>query len=188
VIADVRDRSDNREPPVSNSQQPLRQLVDEKDMRRRAWTMDAWRGAQPDKLSRAREMRRTPTQAEAALWRVLRHRGLQGWRFRRQHVVAGYIVDFYCFELGLAIEVDGGVHDERRSDDERRDVDLAALGLHVIRIPNADVLGSLDGVIQRLAAYCESLVARLPPPRRATDVPGHAAPEVRARNRRAPST
>jgi hypothetical protein len=58
-------------------------------------------GAAGDKLALARAMRATPTAAEAALWSALRSRQLGGWKFRRQHVIAGYIVDFYCARCGL---------------------------------------------------------------------------------------
>src|SRR5581483_124837 len=75
-------------------------------------------GAAADKLLFARAMRGAPTRGEAVLWAELRGRGLSGWRFRRQHVIAGYIVDFYCPRLWLAIEVDGSVHDAQRDDDE----------------------------------------------------------------------
>lgn len=74
-------------------------------------------GAEPIKVLLSREMRRHPTQAEARLWSVLRSRQLGGWKFRRQHIIVGYVVDFYCADLRLVVEVDGTVHDERRADE-----------------------------------------------------------------------
>ena len=62
-----------------------------------------------------------------------------GWKFRRQQVIAGYIVDLYCAELWLAVEVDGGVHDGCRDEDAQREADLAARGLRIVRLRNADV-------------------------------------------------
>jgi very-short-patch-repair endonuclease len=82
-------------------------------------------------------MRAMPTAAEAVLWSALRGRRLGGWKFRRQHVIAGYIVDFYCAELWLAVEVDGPVHQGRDIDDRERDEHLASLGADVVRLRNA---------------------------------------------------
>jgi very-short-patch-repair endonuclease len=127
-------------------------------------------GAAGDKLAMARAMRAMPTAAEAALWSALRGRRLGGWKFRRQHVIAGYIVDFYCAELWLAVEVDGAVHQRRRFDDRQRDEDLASLGVRVVRLRNADVLERLDAVIGQLVHDCERIARRRrpscpPPPR-----------------------
>ncbi|MDP8998975.1 MAG: endonuclease domain-containing protein [Myxococcota bacterium] len=108
-------------------------------------------GAAPEKLALARAMRTMATAAEAQLWSALRGRQLDGWKFRRPHVVAGYIVDFYCAELWLAVEVDGGVHQAQRAHDMRRDCDLALLGVRVVRLHNPDVLERLGAVVDRLA-------------------------------------
>jgi len=112
-------------------------------------------GAAADKLLFARAMRGAPTRGEAVLWAELRGRGLSGWRFRRQHVIAGYIVDFYCPRLWLAIEVDGSVHDAQRDDDEERDVHMADLGVDVLRVRDEDVLARLDDVLRAISARCE---------------------------------
>ncbi len=117
-------------------------------------------GAAPDKLALARAMRMVPTPAEAALWSSLRDRQLGGWKFRRQHVIAGYIVDFYCAELRVAVEVDGGVHEGRRADDRQRDESLARLGVRVVRFDNVEVLERLDEVLAQLARCCQSIAAR----------------------------
>jgi very-short-patch-repair endonuclease len=126
-------------------------------------------GAASDKLALARAMRAMPTAAEARLWSALRDHRL-GWKFRRQHVIAGYIVDFYCAELRLAVEVDGGVHEGQRIDDRQRDDHLQSLGVRVLRLRNADVLERLDSVVAQLAHCCErmarrSRTSRPPPPR-----------------------
>jgi very-short-patch-repair endonuclease len=124
-------------------------------------------GAAGDKLALARAMRAMPTVAEARLWSALRGRRL-GWKFRRQHVIAGYVVDFYCADLWLAVEVDGGVHEGRRIDDRQRDEHLASLGVRVVRVGNADVLERLDAVVGELAHCCERRALQrrwlLPPP------------------------
>jgi ATP-dependent DNA helicase RecQ len=82
-------------------------------------------GAAGDKLAQARAMRAAQTAAEAVLWPALRGRMLGGWTFRRPHVLAGYIVDFSCAELRLALEVDSAVHDAQRFDDRARCLRMA---------------------------------------------------------------
>jgi very-short-patch-repair endonuclease len=114
-------------------------------------------GAAGDKLGHARAMRARPTAAEAALWSALRDRRLDGWKFRRQHVIAGYIVDFYCAKLWLAVEVDGPVHETRRIDDRERDDNLALLGVRMVRLRNADVLERLDCALEQLAHRCQHI-------------------------------
>jgi very-short-patch-repair endonuclease len=128
-------------------------------------------GACGDKLALARAMLAMPTDAEAVLGSALRGRRLGGWKFRRQHVIAGSILDFYCAELWLAVEVDGAVHEGRRADDHQRDGHLALLGVRVVRLPNADVLQRLDAVVAQLVRCCERRAQRFmlpsrPPPLR----------------------
>lgn len=91
-----------------------------------------------EKRARSRELRVRPTPAERQVWAFLRGRRLLGLKFRRQQVVAGFIVDFYCSELGLAIELDGQGHFEsqQRAYDRERDQVLARLGVRVVRVPN----------------------------------------------------
>ena len=79
------------------------------------------RGATAAKLELARRLRREPTQAERVLWQALRGRMLGGFKFRRQHIVAGFVVDLYCPTARLAIEVDGPVHESQQHYDEARD-------------------------------------------------------------------
>ena len=99
------------------------------------------------KLEAARSMRQSPTPAEAALWTALRARRLKGLRFRRQQVIKGFIVDFYCHEKRLVIEVDGGVHDAQPQADRQRDEILFAEGLRLLRFSNDEVFRDLDAVL-----------------------------------------
>jgi very-short-patch-repair endonuclease len=115
------------------------------------------RGAYPVKVRGARLFRKAPTPAEAILWQGLRRRQVAGFKFRRQHIIAGYIVDFYCTTLCLAIEVDGGVHDSRRDQDARRTRHLHQLGVRVLRIPNAHIFADLAGVIAKIASICDQI-------------------------------
>jgi very-short-patch-repair endonuclease len=86
----------------------------------------------------ARILRERSTEAERTVWRWLRNRTMFNLKFRRQHPVDRYILDFYCAELQLCIELDGGVHNEDSVavHDAQRDDDLARLGITVVRIEN----------------------------------------------------
>ena len=90
--------------------------------------------------------------AERVLWNVLRKKRLCGLRFRRQHPVGPYFLDFFCHSCNLGVELDGSSHDEPevQHDDRRRDRFLAANGLRVIRFLNRDVLNNLDGVVHAI--------------------------------------
>jgi very-short-patch-repair endonuclease len=93
-------------------------------------------------------MRKEATDAENLLWRLLRNRRLAGAKFRRQHPIGQYIVDFYCDERRLVIELDGGQHLEQRDYDARRDAFLRKQGLTVLRFWNNQVLGETEAVLQ----------------------------------------
>jgi len=93
------------------------------------------------KVTLARSFRRRPTKSEAAVWALLRHRGVLGMKFRRQQVIDGFIVDFYCAEYRLILEIDGAVHMDpiRNEQDSERTAHLTAGGFKVIRLPNRNV-------------------------------------------------
>ncbi|HXP32343.1 MAG TPA: DUF559 domain-containing protein [Stellaceae bacterium] len=96
--------------------------------------------------SRARELRKSPTEAEARLWWRLRQKHLDGFRFRRQQPIGPYIVDFFCSAARLIIEVDGGQHAESEKDDTRTNW-LEARGYRVLRFWNNDVLSNTEGAL-----------------------------------------
>ena len=102
-------------------------------------------------IAHARRLRHESTEAETRLWRRLRGKQL-GVRFRRQHPIGGYIVDFYCPQAGLVIELDGGGHasEEQRRSDERRDHELSRRGLQVLRVWNPDVVGQMEAVLEAI--------------------------------------
>jgi very-short-patch-repair endonuclease len=101
--------------------------------------------------SLARQNRSNPTKAESKIWKeVLRMRQFAEYKFLRQKPVGGYIVDFYCSELRLVIEIDGDSHAETVEYDEERTKLLNSLGLHVIRYTNDDVLQNIEGVYDDL--------------------------------------
>ncbi len=99
----------------------------------------------------SREMRHPLTPTENKLWEKLRRRQLAGAKFRRQHPIDRYIVDFYCAAAQLVIEIDGSAHDEPNYDAERQEV-LETLGLRVLRFRNADVLDHIDDVLSAIKA------------------------------------
>lgn len=100
------------------------------------------------------ELRNNLTPAEEELWRLLRKHKIQGLKFRRQHSIGNFIVDFYCAAQKLVIEVDGAVHDspEAVANDTLRDEILNELGFKVLRIRNDEVFFSPDEVINKIKA------------------------------------
>ena len=105
----------------------------------------------PDDLRRwAKEMRNEMTDAEALLWKLLRNRRLASAKFRRQHPVGRYILDFYCDEKKLAIELDGGQHQEAAQYDSRRSEWLHAHGIAVLRFWNNEVLMETETVMETI--------------------------------------
>jgi adenine-specific DNA-methyltransferase len=100
----------------------------------------------------AREMREAPTDAEARMWHFLRNRRMAGWKFRRQHPITKYIVDFICIDAGLAIELDGGQHADllAQQADEERSAFLAERNLRVLRFWNNEVLQQTEPVLERI--------------------------------------
>jgi very-short-patch-repair endonuclease len=120
---------------------------------------------QPSKLLLAKQLRHGMTAAERRLWIALRRNGLDGFHFRRQQVIGGYIVDFYCNTAKLAIEVDGGVHQDQGKYDELRDGVLERKGVHVVRISN-EAMYDVEAVIEYIKERIEEAVRKKPKPRR----------------------
>lgn len=94
---------------------------------------------------RAKEMRADATRPEVKLWDALRNRQLEGFKFRRQVPLKGYILDFVCFDPKLIVEVDGWQHADNARD-VRRDAAFAADGFRILRVWNDEVLTNIDGV------------------------------------------
>lgn len=94
-----------------------------------------------------RELRKEPTEAEAFLWKILRGKNINGRKFRRQHSIENYIVDFYCAEEKLVIELDGKIHLNQKEMDFERDKQLKELGYNVLRFENERVFRELEKVV-----------------------------------------
>jgi very-short-patch-repair endonuclease len=107
------------------------------------------------KVQRARELRHEMTPAERLVWQRVRANRLNGFHFRRQQVIDGFIVDFYCHAAGLVVELDGGIHDRQADYDAQRDRILAARGLRVLRFENRECVENLEGVLGRILAACQ---------------------------------
>jgi len=109
--------------------------------------------------SRARELRKTSTPAEQALWVLLRDRRLRRLKFRRQTPVSIYCADFYCHALKLIVELDGAVHEapHQRAHDVNRDSYLRSLGHTVLRFSNDAVLHEPETVLDRIVAEARRL-------------------------------
>ena len=108
-----------------------------------------------------RSLRRRSTEAEQVFWSAVKSRRFHGLRFRRQHPVRMeqngrnwcFIVDFYCAECNLVIELDGPIHERQRDYGEARDNAIGLLGLRVVRIDNASVMADLESVLRLLVTY-----------------------------------
>ncbi len=111
--------------------------------------------------TKARELRKNPTDAERMLWEHLRLRQIGGNKFRRQQPLGPYILDFVCLEKRVVVEVDGGQHSEQIAYDTKRSAWLEAQGFRVLRFWDNEVLRSIDVVKEVIA---EALNSELNPP------------------------
>ena len=98
----------------------------------------------------ARNLRNNSTLSEVLLWRVLKGKQLKGFDFHRQKPVGNFIVDFFCTELLLAIEIDGSTHDEKMEQDYIRQKQLESLGVRFLRFTDSDVKRNLQGVVMTI--------------------------------------
>ena len=119
-------------------------------MNSRPKTTPRIRGTTPEIEAAARRLRRNMTPAEQKLWGALRGKKLGGLKFRAQHPVGPFILDFYCPARKLVIEVDGGVHEKQADYDESRTQQLEAYGYRVIRFRNEEVLEDLPSVLKQI--------------------------------------
>jgi len=111
----------------------------------------------------ARYLRKDQTPAEEKLWCLLRNRKFLGLKFRRQHVIEGFVVDFYCDECKLAIELDGKIHDHRKDYDELRDEALESEGINLVRIRNREIEKDPETVLRKIKKYINAINPTLLP-------------------------
>ena len=103
---------------------------------------------------RARQLRRQSSFPERLLWSRLRNGRCGGIKFRRQHPLGAYVVDFFCASTGVVVELDGRSHEERGEYDLKRQAFLQGLGLRIIRFSNDRLLRDLDGVVEGIWEVC----------------------------------
>ena len=108
------------------------------------------RGTTQEIEQAAKELRKNLTPAEARLWEALRNRQLEGLRFRCQHPVGNFILDFYCPSCKLVVEVDGQIHDRQTDYDDARTTRLAEYGYQVLRFSNEQVINDLLKVLAEI--------------------------------------
>jgi len=116
---------------------------------------DFYYGASATTKAQAAELRKNMTVAEKILWQKLRNRNLNNLKFRRQHPVDIFILDFYCHEKKLAIEVDGGIHNQeaQREWDENRTYELNEFGINVLRFTNEEVIDRTKEVMKSIKDF-----------------------------------
>ena len=115
-------------------------------------TRSMFYGASPSVFKKAKALRKNMTNAEKVLWNHLSNNKLNGKRFKPQHPMYSFIADFYCHELKLVIEVDGGIHNlpENKQYDVNREYVLKEFGMEVIRFTNEEVANDIENVLQRI--------------------------------------
>ncbi len=136
------------------------------------------------KKPQRRNLRNNGTSAEAAMWRILNKRQIEGLRFRRQYSIGPYILDFYCPDIRLCIELDGEIHYNEcaAQHDAVRTRFLESHDIHVIRFENRDVFQSTQSIIEYIKQTANQL--RQPTPRPANPHPAWTLPPERGSTRR----
>ena len=105
-------------------------------------------------LQAAKDLRKNSTYAENLLWKRLRSNSLQGIKFRRQHIIGKFIVDFVCLEKKVIIEFDGGHHTSQKERDKERDGWLEREGYKVLRFWNNELMGNIEGALAKVLEAC----------------------------------
>jgi 5-methyltetrahydrofolate--homocysteine methyltransferase len=110
------------------------------------------------KIAFARSLRKNMTLAERILWSRIKEKRCGGYRFRRQQIIEGFVVDFFCAERNLSIEVDGAIHDteEQKKRDERRRKAFKARHIQEIRFRNEEVIEGIDLVFEKILEACKT--------------------------------
>jgi very-short-patch-repair endonuclease len=126
----------------------------------------------PNLKELARRLRNSSTMSEVLLWRCLKGKQILGYDFDRQRPIDRYIVDFYCKELRLAIEIDGSTHDEKIQEDITRQRNLELLGVRFLRFRDGDVKRNLEGVIEEIRKWIKEKAPTPSPSQEGIPTPG----------------
>ena len=107
------------------------------------------------KIELARHLRKNMTKAETVFWNAVKSKKLFGLKFRRQQIIAGFVVDFYCNSLRLCVEIDGDIHnqEEQKEYDEEREKKIKYHDLRLLRLTNDEVINDLEKVIQKIKEF-----------------------------------
>ena len=117
-------------------------------------------GAKQDIMELAKSLRNTMTYHERLVWEKLKGKQICGLRFRRQHPIRFFIVDFYCHEAMLVVEVDGEIHYDRIDYDDGRSAEMEKFGIKVIRFANFEVENNIDKVIKSIETIVKERIKR----------------------------
>jgi len=98
----------------------------------------------------ARQLRKEQTKAEKIVWELIRDRKFNNLKFRRQHVIEGFVLDFYCHELRIGIEIDGGIHNKRKDYDRIRQEIVESEGITIIRVTNREIAENKRVILERI--------------------------------------
>ncbi|WP_251795793.1 MULTISPECIES: endonuclease domain-containing protein [unclassified Arenibacter] len=111
-----------------------------------------WKGAKPDTFAKAQHLREQMTETEIILWNRLKDNKEEGYKFRRQHPIHKFIVDFYCHQAKLIIEIDGKYHesDHQKQYDLDRSKILTFQGLKILRFTNEEIMNDIENVIKKI--------------------------------------
>jgi very-short-patch-repair endonuclease len=122
---------------------------------------DMFFGAKAELFALAIQMRKNPTDAERAMWEMLRNFRHMGFPFRRQHPIEFYVADFYCHKLRLVIEVDGEIHINKdiQNHDEGRTGEMERFGIKVLRFTNSQILNDGDLVVEKIKSTIKELTS-----------------------------
>jgi very-short-patch-repair endonuclease len=128
--------------------------------------MNMYYGASPSIFEKAKKLRNEMTEAEIKLWEFLSNNKVMGLRFKAQHPIYMFIVDFYCHSLRLVIEVDGSIHNlpEKTEYDENRTYELNRFNLKVIRFPNEQIINDFTNIKKEIINICNQRKAELQVP------------------------
>ena len=119
-------------------------------------------GAKPETFETARILRKRATVYEKLLWEKLKLKQICGKRFRRQHPVDFFIVDFYCHEAKLVVELDGEIHKNQKEYDEGRSAEMEKYSIKVIRFKNSDVENNIENVVNQIENEVRKRILKSP--------------------------
>jgi very-short-patch-repair endonuclease len=118
--------------------------------------------AKQETKERAKELRKNMTDSETRVWEIVRNKKIMGLKFRRQHPIDIYIVDFFCYQLKLVVEVDGDIHNRTDQSiwDKNRTSEIESFGIEVIRFTNFEVMNQPDVLTMSIKMKCEEILDR----------------------------